>query len=347
MLEIWLADSRVGGPGRQVESRARSTGCALHRVPRRTLERLVGKVSHQGVVCRYRAVERPTLDFDGLLAGIHGNTLLLVLDEVQDPRNLGACLRSAAAAGAGALLVPSPAFGAIGGDGAESGRAARASRPPVVRVGNLADALLRLGARGVRILGAVPDAPESIFECDLEGPLAFVLGGEGVGLRRLTASRCDAPRAHPDGGRGGQPERLGRRGRVPVRGGPPARFCKPTSLPLKSRALCAGASWAPALINSLTHRCFRESSTRKEYALRHYEIVILVHPDQSEQVPAMIERYRSIIESDEGRIHRLEDWGRRQLAYPIAKVHKAHYVLMNIECGAKVINDLKAAFSIQ
>ena len=78
--------------------------------------------------------------------------------------------------------------------------------------------------------------------------------------------------------------------------------------------------------------------------MRHYEIVILVHPDQSEQVPAMIERYRSIIETDEGRIHRLEDWGRRQLAYPIAKVHKAHYVLMNIECGAKVINDLKAAF---
>ena len=78
--------------------------------------------------------------------------------------------------------------------------------------------------------------------------------------------------------------------------------------------------------------------------MRHYEIVILVHPDQSEQVPAMIERYRSIIESDEGSIHRLEDWGRRQLAYPIAKVHKAHYVLMNIECGVKVLNDLRAAF---
>ena len=78
--------------------------------------------------------------------------------------------------------------------------------------------------------------------------------------------------------------------------------------------------------------------------MRHYEIVILVHPDQSEQVPAMIERYRSIIESDAGSIHRLEDWGRRQLAYPIDKVHKAHYVLMNIECGATIISDLKAAF---
>ncbi len=78
--------------------------------------------------------------------------------------------------------------------------------------------------------------------------------------------------------------------------------------------------------------------------MRHYEIVILVHPDQSEQVPAMIERYRSIIESEEGQVHRLEDWGRRQLSYPIAKVHKAHYVLMNIECGAKAIDDLKGAF---
>jgi len=78
--------------------------------------------------------------------------------------------------------------------------------------------------------------------------------------------------------------------------------------------------------------------------MRHYEIVILVHPDQSEQVPAMLERYRSMVESDAGTIHRLEDWGRRQLAYPIHKVHKAHYVLMNIECGASVLAELKNAF---
>ena len=67
--------------------------------------------------------------------------------------------------------------------------------------------------------------------------------------------------------------------------------------------------------------------------MRHYEIVLLVHPDQSEQVPAMIERYRGIIESHDGVIHRQEDWGRRQLAYPINKIYKAHYTLMNIECG--------------
>ena len=78
--------------------------------------------------------------------------------------------------------------------------------------------------------------------------------------------------------------------------------------------------------------------------MRHYEIVFLVHPDQSEQVPAMIERYRTIIESAKGAIHRLEDWGRRQLAYPISKVHKAHYVLMNIECELETLRELESAF---
>ena len=78
--------------------------------------------------------------------------------------------------------------------------------------------------------------------------------------------------------------------------------------------------------------------------MRHYEVVFLVHPDQSEQVPAMIERYRGIIDSHTGTIHRLEDWGRRQLAYPINKIHKAHYVLMNIECDQKAHDELVDAF---
>ena len=78
--------------------------------------------------------------------------------------------------------------------------------------------------------------------------------------------------------------------------------------------------------------------------MRHYEIVFLVHPDQSEQVTAMLERYRAIIESGNGAIHRLEDWGRRQLAYPINKIHKAHYVLMNIECDGDILEQLNSAF---
>ena len=78
--------------------------------------------------------------------------------------------------------------------------------------------------------------------------------------------------------------------------------------------------------------------------MRHYEICFLVHPDQSEQVPAMLERYRGLIEGKDGHIHRLEDWGRRQLAYPIVKLHKAHYVLMNIECDAQTLKELEGVF---
>lgn len=78
--------------------------------------------------------------------------------------------------------------------------------------------------------------------------------------------------------------------------------------------------------------------------MRHYEIVFLVHPDQSEQVPAMVERYRGIIETNDGIIHRQEDWGRRQLAYPINKVYKAHYTLLNIECNQAAVDELTSAF---
>ena len=78
--------------------------------------------------------------------------------------------------------------------------------------------------------------------------------------------------------------------------------------------------------------------------MRHYEIVFLVHPDQSDQVPAMVEKYKDFVESDGGTVHRLEDWGRRQLAYPINKIHKAHYVLMNIECGDKALEEIETAF---
>lgn len=78
--------------------------------------------------------------------------------------------------------------------------------------------------------------------------------------------------------------------------------------------------------------------------MRHYELVFLVHPDQSEQVPAMVERYRGIIEGAEGVIHRQEDWGRRQLAYPINKVYKAHYILLNIECEKDTLDELTSAF---
>lgn len=78
--------------------------------------------------------------------------------------------------------------------------------------------------------------------------------------------------------------------------------------------------------------------------MRHYEIVVLVHPDQSEQVPAMVERYRSLVTGANGLVHRLEDWGRRQLAHPINKIHKAHYLMMNIECDKSTLDELVGGF---
>ncbi len=78
--------------------------------------------------------------------------------------------------------------------------------------------------------------------------------------------------------------------------------------------------------------------------MRHYEIVFLVHPDQSEQVPAMVDRYRGMVEKGDGKVHRQEDWGRRQLSFPIHKVHKAHYALMNVECGHETLKEIESAF---
>ena len=78
--------------------------------------------------------------------------------------------------------------------------------------------------------------------------------------------------------------------------------------------------------------------------MRHYEVVFLVHPDQSEQVPGMLERYTGTVKASGGKVHRLEDWGRRQLAYPIKKIHKAHYLLLNIECDQKTLNELTETF---
>ena len=78
--------------------------------------------------------------------------------------------------------------------------------------------------------------------------------------------------------------------------------------------------------------------------MRHYEIVVMVHPDQSDQVPAMVKRYQSMIEESGGTVHRMEDWGRRQLAYPIDKIHKAHYLLMNLECNQTVLEEMTTGF---
>src|SRR5579864_2425375 len=100
-----------------------------------------------------------------------------------------------------------------------------------------------------------------------------------------------------------------------------------------------------SLASHLPHRFRRPGGFNPQgVCMRHYEMVFIVHPDQSEQVPAMIERYRTLITGRGGQVHRLEDWGRRQLAYSIQKVHKAHYVLMNIECDQETLDELEHAF---
>lgn len=190
VLEIWLA-ADAGGPGaRAAESAARNLGLSLKRVRRATLERHLGRVVHQGVAVRYRpASARRPPDFDSVLEHADSGTLLLVLDGVTDPHNLGACLRSAAAAGAAAVIAPrrhaaglTPAARKVASGAAE--------RVPYIRVPNLAQALSRMAQSGVRIVGTAGDAHHSLYDADLSAPLALVLGSEDLGLRRLTREHC-------------------------------------------------------------------------------------------------------------------------------------------------------------
>ena len=190
--ELWLQvgrDDAVGGRVRELSARH---GIALHTVPRATLDRMLKRARHQGIAVRYRATAGAPRapDLDAFLAGLGDAALLLVLDGVQDPHNLGACLRSADAAGADAVIVPrrravglTPAVRAAACGAAE--------RVPVVTVVNLAQALRRVAEAGVMLFGAVANAGVPYTEADLRGPAAIVIGGEGKGLRPLPAKLCD------------------------------------------------------------------------------------------------------------------------------------------------------------
>jgi 23S rRNA (guanosine2251-2'-O)-methyltransferase len=189
--ELWVQEKRADAVSGRARALARCHGLSLHEVPRATLDRMLEGARHQGIAARYRASAAPPApDLDDLLASLAGSALLLVLDGVQDPHNLGACLRSADAAGADAVLVPRRR--AAGLTPAVRKAACGASeRLPLVTVGNLAQALTRLAEAGLRLFGAVAKAGIPYTEADLRGPSAIVLGGEGAGLRRLPAERCD------------------------------------------------------------------------------------------------------------------------------------------------------------
>jgi 23S rRNA (guanosine2251-2'-O)-methyltransferase len=191
LLELWMAQARDDARARALMERALAAGIRVQPVGGESLAKLVGDVPHQGAV----AAVRPQKPWDepellGRLDEIGGPPLLLVLDGVTDPHNLGACLRTADAAGAHAVVIPKDR--AAGMDGVVRKVAAGAAEfVPVVTVTNLARVLKRLKERRVWVVGTDGEAAQTLYQADLDRPLALVLGAEGAGMRRLTRETCD------------------------------------------------------------------------------------------------------------------------------------------------------------
>lgn len=191
VTELWVDDARHDDRVTQIIEAARQARVTLRKVARRTLDERVPDARHQGVVAHCRSLPTYTEDdLEGLLGALDEAAFLLVLDGVQDPHNLGACLRSASAAGVHAVIVPrdraaglTPAVRKVASGAAES--------VPFIPVTNLARCLRELRDAGVWIVGAAGDAPTSLYQADLRGPLALALGSEESGLRRLTREHCD------------------------------------------------------------------------------------------------------------------------------------------------------------
>ncbi len=187
---LWLAgqNSRL----RAVADMAAERGINAQHVPRQELDRLSHQARHQGVVAQLNVIDssRSEADLPQLLAECQPAPLLLVLDGIQDPHNLGACLRTAEAAGVNAVIVPTDR--AVGLTASVRKVAAGAAETvPLITVTNLARALRRLQETGIWLVGAAGEAPTSLYHTDLNGPVALVLGAEDKGLRRLTREHCD------------------------------------------------------------------------------------------------------------------------------------------------------------
>lgn len=174
---------------RELLQRAQAAGIRVNAVDAQRLRGLAGEVPHQGVVavCHPAQLART---LDDVLCGVRQDTLLLLLDGVTDPRNLGACLRTADAAGAAAVIVPRDRSAAMTAVVAKAAAGA-AETIPLIAVTNLARAMEDLKQAGIWIAGAAGDAERSLYELDLTGPIAWAVGAEGGGLRRLTRERCD------------------------------------------------------------------------------------------------------------------------------------------------------------
>lgn len=189
--DVWIVAGRSDAKIERVLEAAVGTGAGVHRVSRQELDAMLDGARHQGIVIRCNAPSTGApLDIDNLVMQLDEPPFLLVLDCVQDPHNLGACLRTAAAVGVHAVVVPghdsarlTPVVRKVASGAAES--------VPLIRVANLARTLRGLSQRGVLIVGTTPDADNSLYDLDLTGPLALVLGDESRGLRRLTREHCD------------------------------------------------------------------------------------------------------------------------------------------------------------
>lgn len=180
--------------------RARECGVEVHSRPREFLDKATGGLRHQGVIARYRRGEALTeADLERLVAEAGRDALFLVLDGVQDPHNLGACLRSARAAGATAVIVPKDRAVGIT-PVVRAASAGAADRVPLVRATNLVRTLEALKTAGVWVTGLAGEASNSLYSIDLSGPVALVVGGESDGLRRLTRDTCDHLAAIPMAG---------------------------------------------------------------------------------------------------------------------------------------------------
>ncbi|MDX5411342.1 MAG: 23S rRNA (guanosine(2251)-2'-O)-methyltransferase RlmB [Thauera sp.] len=189
IFELYLADSRSDIRGREVLKIAEAESVRIIQADNERLERMVGTRRHQGVVARVDAKSRE-IKLADVLDTIEGDALLLVLDGVQDPHNLGACLRVADAAGAHAVIAPKDRAVGLNATAVKVASGA-ADSVPYVTVTNLARALREMQDAGVHVVGTAGEADKSLFQADLKGPLALVLGSEGEGLRRLTRETCD------------------------------------------------------------------------------------------------------------------------------------------------------------
>jgi 23S rRNA (guanosine2251-2'-O)-methyltransferase len=175
----------------EIEERARQLEVPVRKVNAQAIGGVAGDLRHQGVVARYEAAKATTeAELVPLVEAANGKALVLVLDGVQDPHNLGACLRSAAAAGVTAVVIPKDKAAPVNATVRKTSAGA-ADRIPVVSVTNLARTLRTLKDAGVWVYGLDGTAPESLYGIDLKGNVALVLGGEGEGMRRLTREHCD------------------------------------------------------------------------------------------------------------------------------------------------------------